>query len=44
VVWLRQPCSPCLDSDCRFGHTDCLAGIPPATVMAALRRTSVLFR
>lgn len=40
VIWLRKPCSPCLDSDCRFGHADCLVGIPPATVMAALRRAS----
>jgi len=39
VMWLRQPCGPCLDSDCRFGHTDCLVRLSPQSVMAALRQT-----
>ena len=39
VMWLRQPCSPCLDSDCRFGHVDCLVRLSPQTVMGALRQT-----
>ena len=39
VLWLRQPCSPCLDSECRFGHGDCLVRLSPNAVMAALRET-----
>lgn len=38
VLWLRQPCSPCLDSDCRFGHVDCLVRLSPQAVMTALRQ------
>lgn len=38
VLWLRQPCSPCLDSECRFGHLDCLVRIHPLAVMGALRQ------
>ncbi len=40
VLWLRLACSPCFDSDCRLGHTACLAGMTPEAVMAALRRAS----
>lgn len=39
VMWLRQPCSPCLDSECRFDHVDCLVRLSPQIVMAALRQT-----
>ncbi len=38
VLWLRAPCSPCLDAHCRFGHVECLSGISPRTAHAALRQ------
>lgn len=38
VLWMRQPCSPCLDSHCRFGHADCMTGISPHAALAALRQ------
>ncbi|MGE0312453.1 MAG: lipopolysaccharide heptosyltransferase II [Lautropia sp.] len=38
VLWLKPACSPCLDAHCRFGHAECLSGITPLTVHAALRQ------
>lgn len=36
VQWLHLPCSPCFARKCPLGHTDCLNGIAPDTVHAAL--------
>ncbi len=41
VLWLKQElkldCMPCFDRSCRFGHYDCLVGVAPERVEAALR-------
>lgn len=36
VLYDRIECSPCYDRRCRFGHTNCLVGIEPGRVAAAL--------
>jgi heptosyltransferase-2 len=36
VQWLHQPCSPCNAPTCRFGHGQCMSGVDPDTVTAAL--------
>jgi heptosyltransferase-2 len=36
ILWRRLPCSPCFARNCPLGHTDCLHGIPPAEILAAL--------
>lgn len=37
VQWLHQECSPCHQRECRFGHTQCMAGVRPEAVLASLR-------
>jgi heptosyltransferase-2 len=43
VLWLKSElgldCAPCFERQCRFGHTRCLAELPPARVLAALDAT-----
>jgi heptosyltransferase II len=36
VMYRGEPCSPCLDRTCRFGHYDCLRKIGPELVAQAL--------
>jgi heptosyltransferase-2 len=36
IVNLNLPCSPCFKRECPLGHTECLAKIEPASVMAAI--------
>ena len=36
-------CQPCFQRDCRYGHTNCLHQLPPATVVAGLARTGLRF-
>ena len=36
IVNLNLPCSPCFKRECPLGHTECLAKIQPASVMAAI--------
>ncbi|NCU01587.1 lipopolysaccharide heptosyltransferase II [Candidatus Macondimonas diazotrophica] len=38
ILWRRLPCSPCFERTCPLGHTDCLKGIPAASVLDALDR------
>ena len=44
VLWLKGElqldCMPCFERTCRFGHTGCLTGVPPARVEAALREAA----
>jgi heptosyltransferase-2 len=41
VLWLKDElglgCMPCFERTCRYGHTQCLVGVAPARVEAALR-------
>jgi heptosyltransferase-2 len=37
VLRHHVPCSPCFKRECPFGHYDCLTGLSPARVAAALR-------
>ncbi|MCP5266238.1 MAG: lipopolysaccharide heptosyltransferase II [Burkholderiaceae bacterium] len=37
IEWLGMNCSPCFARTCPLGHTDCLNGIAPAKVLAALQ-------
>jgi heptosyltransferase II len=36
VIYHSVPCSPCLKRTCRFGHYQCLHGITPKEIAAAL--------
>lgn len=36
ILNLNLPCSPCFKRECPLGHTECLAKIEPASVMAAI--------
>ena len=36
ILNLNLSCSPCFKRECPFGHTNCLAKIEPASVMAAI--------
>ncbi len=36
VVCREEPCSPCMDRQCRFGHYDCLRRITPEQVAEAI--------
>ncbi|MDI3259378.1 MAG: lipopolysaccharide heptosyltransferase II [Sinobacteraceae bacterium] len=36
ILYLGLPCSPCFARECPLGHFNCLRGIPPAQVLAAL--------
>ncbi len=36
ILTLNLPCSPCFKRECPLGHTECLAKIEPASVMAAI--------
>ena len=36
IEHLNLPCAPCFKRRCPLGHTACLTGIPPASVLAAL--------
>jgi len=38
VEWLHHACSPCNQSQCRFGHGDCLSEISSEHVFDSLRR------
>jgi len=38
VIYHPVDCSPCLKRACRFGHYQCLRGIAPAEIAAALTR------
>jgi heptosyltransferase-2 len=38
IVYNKQPCSPCFERTCRYGHYDCLNSIHPETVAAAALR------
>jgi heptosyltransferase II len=38
VQYRRLPCSPCHQKTCPLGHLDCLRGISPETVTAAVHR------
>jgi heptosyltransferase-2 len=38
VIYRALECSPCFERRCRFEHTDCLRGIAPEQVLAALDR------
>jgi heptosyltransferase-2 len=38
VEWLHHACSPCNQSQCRFGHGDCLSQISSEQVFDSLRR------
>jgi heptosyltransferase-2 len=42
VIYHRVECSPCLKRTCRFGHYQCLHGITPPEVAAALTRLGAL--
>jgi heptosyltransferase II len=42
VIYHHLDCSPCLKRTCRFGHYECLRGIEPAEVIAALERAGAL--
>jgi heptosyltransferase-2 len=37
ILYRGLPCSPCFARDCPLGHLDCLRGISPAQVLAALQ-------
>jgi heptosyltransferase II len=41
VIYHSVSCSPCLKRTCRFGHYQCLQGIQPAEVAAALTQLGV---
>ena len=41
VVERQLDCRPCFARECRLGHLDCLRGLPPARVFAALRGLGV---
>lgn len=41
VVERQLDCRPCFARECRFGHLDCLRGLPPARVFAELRGLGV---
>jgi heptosyltransferase II len=41
VIYHSVSCSPCLKRTCRFGHYQCLQGIEPAEVAAALTQLGV---
>ena len=36
ILTLNLPCSPCFKRECPLGHTECLAKIKPASVMAEI--------
>ncbi len=36
ILNLNLPCSPCFKRECPLGHTECLAKIEPASVMAVI--------
>ncbi|HYB89652.1 MAG TPA: lipopolysaccharide heptosyltransferase II [Candidatus Binataceae bacterium] len=42
VIWLRLPCSPCLERTCRFGHYECLTRIEPGDPADALGELGAL--
>lgn len=36
ILYRHLPCSPCFERDCPLGHFDCLNGLAPETVAAAV--------
>ena len=40
IIDLNLPCSPCFKRECPLGHTDCLTGITPDMVLAAINKLS----
>jgi heptosyltransferase-2 len=38
IEYRRLSCSPCFERTCPLGHTDCLVGIAPETVLASLAK------
>lgn len=42
IHYRRLPCSPCFERNCPLGHTECLTGIHPDTVLASLHRLADL--